>query len=110
LLRRRSLHIRGLLSAIVIAFALQLSGLAHAVADALAFSDHELHEDADCSEGGSECPPGCPDCHCSHMGGPAVIPAFAQAIAFATSIVFGGSHHTPPPQPAIDQPYRPPRV
>jgi hypothetical protein len=110
LLRRRALHIRGLLSAIVIAFTLQLSGIAHAVADALAFAAHEAHEDADCRDGGSECPPGCPDCHCTHLGSAAVMPAFARSIEFATNIEFGELHQTPPPQPTSDQLYRPPRT
>lgn len=110
MLRRRALYIRGLLSAIVLAFALQLSGTGHAIADALACESHEAHEDEDCSDGGRECPPGCPDCHCSHMGAGSIAPAFAEPVQFATRVVFSERRQAQPPQPASDQLFRPPRA
>jgi hypothetical protein len=47
---------------------LELSGLAHAGADAYqaaaGFAQHD--QDCDDEEAGHECPPGCPNCHCVH--------------------------------------------
>jgi hypothetical protein len=102
--------VRGLLHALVIAFTLQLSGLGHAASDAVAYVDHQAHEDADCADGGADCPPGCPDCHCTHGASVAVMAALAEPFDFVTTIDFIRPRELRPPQPARDQLYRPPRA
>jgi len=46
--------------------ALQMSGALHAAADALASCAGVLADgDCDDGDGGKQCPPGCPNCHCA---------------------------------------------
>lgn len=104
-----------LLRAIAAVLVFQVSGFAHAFADAV------LNDDctADCSHEGStgggrssECPPGCPTCHaCSHAQAMYVPRAIGAPVPPAIAI-------TPPPQesdraPTLafdDSVYRPPRA
>jgi hypothetical protein len=104
LLRRH----RGLLRALVVAFALQISGLGHAVADAICCSGEE-HESPDCADG-DDCPPGCPDCHCNHGASLVITDALGTAYAFAAPIDFApaaGVRASPEFSCGV---YRPPRA
>lgn len=82
---RRSLAIACLLAVRVLAVLLsvEFSGLPHAVMDGVeAFAGHEQHAGDDCGdEGGHECPPGCPDCHCWQAGLPSELVQIVADIA-----------------------------
>jgi hypothetical protein len=95
--------------ALVLALALQVSGLGHMLADALDSLAQLEHVDADCDDG-KDCPPGCPDCHCVHMRSLVVMSAQAVPFEFATRIDFPLLYELRPKAPALDAVYRPPRA
>ena len=99
-----------MLHALVVVFALQLSGLGDAVADAVGLMGHEAHDAPDCSDGGEDCPPGCPDCHCAQAPSLVVTEALGEPFEFVTIIDFAlasAAHRTLPFNPGV---YRPPRA
>lgn len=53
---------------IALLVATELSGVAHALLDVAASAAGVEHprDDCDDEEAGHECPPGCPNCHCTH--------------------------------------------
>ena len=109
-LRARAFSIRGVWCALVLALALQVSGTAHMLADALDALAHVEHGEPDCDDGGKDCPPGCPDCHCAHMRSLVVMSALGEPFEFATRIDFPLLFAVSPNAPALDALYRPPRV
>ena len=54
----------------VLLFSAELSGLTHAAVDIFALDGAHQTDDCDDENGGHECPPGCPSCHCWHAGTP----------------------------------------
>jgi len=56
-----------LLRLLVLLVATELSGATHALIDAASSAGGTALHDDDCDdEAGHECPPGCPNCHCTH--------------------------------------------
>jgi hypothetical protein len=72
----------------MLAFALHVSGAGHALADVIACAQHEHHEEPDCSDDGKDCPPGCPDCHCTHGVSFLVMEALSEPYQFAVRVDF----------------------
>lgn len=63
---------------------------------------------------GTECPPGCPSCHCSHNGGIGLPPAFHKTTAHP-ALVYDDVEQVPyeatvPRAPPMRGLYRPPRL
>lgn len=79
------------LRSLLVVFALQLSGVVHDVSDFVeavdSGSEHAEHEQCPADGPCSDCPPGCPNCHCpAAMGSLAPPPALAvlpQVIALS---------------------------
>jgi hypothetical protein len=109
-LRSRAPLIRGILCAVLVALGLQMSGVGHVLADALDLLAELEHQDADCSDGGKECPPGCPDCHCVHMRSLVVVSAMGEPFEYATLIEFPWLVESRPKTPPEEALYRPPRA
>ncbi len=106
-----------LVRTLVALLALQLSGLPHAIADVAdamvateaGFSRH----DCDDEPADTDCPPGCPSCHCAHAN---VLPSAQTADLFAWLGGLPGSeltdltyHSNAPRQPLLPSVFRPPR-
>ena len=102
------------LQVLTVALSLQISGLAHRVADAL-FDDDAA---AECGREGSgdqddsECPPGCPSCHgCAHAQSLYVPPAGAIMGPPILGVLAAPTREERvPPLPILDSVFRPPRV
>lgn len=104
------------LRSLLLVFALQFSGVVHdvsdfieAVADAPERAEHEqCPVDGPCSD----CPPGCPNCHCAAaMGSLAPPPALAvlpQVLALSLGASLYGTQA--PPGPDLPGLFRPPRA
>lgn len=102
---------------LVLIFVAELSGLAHAALDVSASLRGAQHADDDCedAQGGHECPPGCPNCHCWHAGTPSPQPALERARVAVASSAAPGPSFVPYRPPALAGPdpasiYRPPRA
>ena len=103
------------LRVLVVLVSVELSGLA-AVAE-LGFCGDETSADCctDCpvEKDGKQCPPGCPNCHCSH-GGIALAPALETvgALVAAIDVVILQPPHEAgvPHAPHLPGVYRPPRL
>lgn len=93
----------------------ELSGAAHAVSDVVAtvILHQTTHEDA-CPADGTpcdDCPPSCPNCHCSNA------PVAMPPIELASPLLFAESRAASvrltsaeaPPRPELPLPFRPPR-
>lgn len=92
---------------------LELSGVAHALADFVAVVvAHGQHQsDCDDEQGGRSCDPGCPGCHCTH-GSPTVAPAARAALESAhpaEELVHAPTEALRAPSPDRAPPFRPPR-
>jgi len=94
---------------------LQLSGAAHAATEAIELiaSADVKHADA-CPPDGpcNDCPPSCPNCHCSNAPTavtPKAVPAELVALARVPSSTPRVSERTPP-SPDLPLPFRPPRA
>jgi hypothetical protein len=87
-LRRVVRRHRAFVRTLMLAFVAQVSGATHTAADVLACAEHEQHEDPDCSDGDEDCPPGCPDCHCSHAHSLIVLDPLGEPYQFATRVEF----------------------
>ena len=104
-----------LLRVLVLLVAVELSGVA-AVAE-LGVCGDETSSDCctDCpvEKDGKECPPGCPNCHCSH-GGIALPPAFetvsAEVATIDVAILRRPYEAGIPHAPHLPGVYRPPRL
>jgi hypothetical protein len=103
------------LRVVALLLGLQLSGTAHAVTDAVAsiVLHHATHEDA-CPADGSpcdDCPPSCPNCHCSNA--PVAMPPLElpspHLFAAGGEAVIGLTSADAPPRPELPLPFRPPR-
>jgi hypothetical protein len=111
-----SLPVALALRALVLLFAAELSGLTHAALDISASLSGAQHAASDCddTEGGHECPPGCPNCHCWHAGTPAPQPAIARdLVRIASSVHEAGLVPYSGQAPSGADPasvYRPPRA
>ena len=97
--------------------AVQMTGMPHVVEDvmmALHNDDDQNHLTDDCpnDRDGRECPPGCPDCHCTHMmhALPVLASPFLLELSSFAEIVFAPYAAQAPPRPAIGALYRPPRT
>jgi len=111
--RRIPRKLAALLRLIPLLAVLELSGIAHVVADFFEVVIASGHHDSDCDDdqGGRPCDPGCAACHCAH-GGPTVPSAGAQSVGQPRMICTLES--CPPqalfaPSPARAPPFRPPR-
>jgi hypothetical protein len=89
------------------------SGISHFAQDVyeVAFSDDSHHVD-DCETNGDQCPPACPDCHCSRSGYPAPVQFDARLVerVLAEDVITLWDPVTDPPSPDLDALFRPPRV
>ena len=94
---------------------IELSGAAHAMKDVVTHVvlGVTTHDDA-CPADGSpcdDCPPSCPNCHCSNA--PVAMPPVAppsptlQAVGAFLTVSFASS--PAPPRPELPLPFRPPR-
>jgi hypothetical protein len=101
---------------LVLLFAVELSGLTHAVLDAYSAVTGDAHADSDCEgdAGGHECPPGCPSCHCWHAGTPSLPlrmePGRRIVVQLSALPGFIPGVAMPPPGKGPDSVYRPPRT
>jgi len=99
--------------------AFQMTGLPHFAVDAVtAVSTAQAevapgHHDDNCPNDKQhrECPPGCPDCHCTHsMGALPLLPSpFLLELPSSTEIALVPYEATAPPRPEPAGVYRPPR-
>jgi hypothetical protein len=102
---------------IVLSLAVQTGGVARDAADVvsaivLGVDAPDLDDDCLRDHGNCHCPPGCPNCHCSH--GVASLPPRAadpllSIVPDATELVALGKAGRGPPRPVLDGVYRPPR-
>ena len=103
------------LRALVLLVSVELSGLACVAAQMIAFgaeTSADCCSDCPLEKSGKECPPGCPNCHCSY-GGTALPPAVETELASA----FDPEMNVPaapvgvaePRAPVMPGVYRPPR-
>jgi hypothetical protein len=105
--RRILRRYRGLFRALAMALALHVSGVGHVLADAIECGDHE---DPDCCEDGDDCPPGCPDCHCSRATTPDVLDPLGEYYEHATVIEFAPADDGRASPSFCLGVYRPPRA
>jgi hypothetical protein len=103
-----------LLRVLAVLLGVQLGGIGHAAADAL----HETgiilveeHEECPLDRACDDCPPGCPQCHCSNRV-PSVAPLGTFVLASAlprADVTFAPTESGSPPRPELPSLYRPPR-
>jgi hypothetical protein len=104
-----------LLRVLAVLLGVQLGGIGHAAADAL----HETgiivveeHEECPLDRACDDCPPGCPQCHCSNRV-PSVAPLDAFVLVSAlprADVTFAPTESRSPPRPELPSLYRPPRT
>lgn len=104
------------LRSLLLVFALQFSGVIHdvsdfveAVADA---AEHAEHEQCPADGPCTDCPPGCPNCHCAAaMGSLPAQPALAD-LRQVLALSLGASLYDTqaPPGPDLPGLFRPPRA
>jgi hypothetical protein len=104
------------LRSFLLLFALQFSGVVHDVSDfieAVADSaEHAEHEQCPADGPCSDCPPGCPNCHCAAaMGSLAPQPTLA-VLPQVLALSLGASLYDTqaPPGPDLPGLFRPPRA
>jgi hypothetical protein len=103
---------------IVLSLAVQTGGVARDASDVVWAVVHgvdapDLDDDCLQDRGACHCPPGCPNCHCSH--GVASLPPRASdplllVACDASELVAFGNVDTYEPRPLLDGVYRPPRA
>jgi len=104
-----------LLRVLAVLLGVQLGGVGHAAADALhetGIIAVEEHEECPLDRACDDCPPGCPQCHCSNRV-PSVAPlaSFVVASAFPSADVpFALTESAAPARPELPSLYRPPRT
>lgn len=119
--RRRAFRARALvlltaLRVLVLLFTVELSGVTHAALDVLSAAGGDVHAESDCEdeEGGHECPPGCPSCHCWHAGTPSVPlrmePGRRIVLKLSAEQGFVPAQRMPPAGADAAGIYRPPRA
>jgi hypothetical protein len=95
---------------------LELSGAAHAVSDVVAcvVLNQQTHDDACPADGRpcDDCPPSCPNCHCSNapVAMPPVAPPSPLVVADARDTTLELTSSDAPPRPELPLPFRPPRI
>lgn len=97
---------------IVAVTAVQITGIPHVVADAVAaVQGDDRHEECPNDEDGRECPPGCPSCHCAHPMNalPAVPPPMELDFLIPIEVAIAPYEAQAPPGPDLASLYRPPR-
>lgn len=111
--RRRRAFLRKLPLLVPLIALIELSGLAHALADFVEVVVLAGHHESDCDDekGGRPCDPGCAGCHCAH-GGPTVPTASPHATELLQPM--GELQCRAPdallaPSPERAPPFRPPR-
>lgn len=114
--RARLLHVIALvLRVLVILVSFELSGASVLAPELAACDESGEGSCTDCplEKDGMECPPGCPNCHCSHGGGIGLPPVFEDTpvkLAIADMNVEQPPYEASVPQaPPLAGPYRPPR-
>ena len=90
-LRRAARRHSALLRLFMVVFVVQVSGATHTLADIIDCAQHEQHDEPDCSDGDEDCPPGCPDCHCSHAHSLIILDPPGEPYQFATRVEFGSA-------------------
>ncbi len=95
--------------------AVQITGVPHVVADVVtAIQGHEdrNHDDCPNDDGGRECPPGCPSCHCAHVMNalPAMAPPTVLDPLIPIDVALAPYVALEPPGPEPAALYRPPRT
>jgi hypothetical protein len=101
--------------ALVLLVSIELSGLAGVAAEMAAMNAEgsaDCCSDCPLEKSGKECPPGCPNCHCSHGGAvfaPAVATELADAFDPARTVVAAPTDPAAPRAPVLPGVYRPPR-
>jgi hypothetical protein len=114
--RARALVVLVTMRVLVLLFTVELSGLSHAALDVLSAASGDLHAESDCEdeEGGHECPPGCPSCHCWHAGTPStplrMEPGRRIVLKLTAELGFVPAQTMPPAGADPASVYRPPRV
>lgn len=97
---------------IVAVTAVQITGIPHVVADAVAVVQaDDRHEDCPNEDDGRECPPGCPNCHCTHPMSalPFVAPPMVLDPLIPIEVAIAPYEALAPPGPEPAGLYRPPR-
>jgi hypothetical protein len=108
--RRRWWH------ALLVVACLSSVGVSHSILDiAEALIDGHMHAICPSDEAGSDCPPGCPDCHFQHASSaPMPVVRFAQLVsppmAHATTRSLSVTVDGGPRQPCLASLFRPPRL
>jgi len=98
---------------VLLAAAVQLSGVGHALTDAALLAFDVEHQDQECPPDRpcDDCPPGCPNCHCPNTLR-TVVPQLGVEIAAIGPIVNSGASTAArqvPSGPDLPSLYRPPR-
>jgi len=94
--------------------AVQITGVPHVIADVVtAIQGHEdrSHDDCPNDDGGRECPPGCPSCHCTHVMNalPSLAPPTVHDPLIPINVAIALYMALEPPGPELAALYRPPR-
>ena len=103
-----------LLRALALVVGVQLTGAPHLAMDvaSLALDVPFAHEDCSREAGDETCPPGCPNCHCTHAGAsdlPPVDAAFLELAPPDTSVWTLAPVIEIPQSPDVSSVYRPPK-
>jgi hypothetical protein len=103
-----------LVQVLALAISMQLSGVGHVVTDLVLAAQGVAHDEGDCpvEKNGHECPPGCPDCHCTHGGMPSLPPTLdvlACVLAIHEVLAWSRASDTVP-SPDRASIFRPPRL
>jgi hypothetical protein len=104
-----------LLRVLALLLGVQLAGIGHAAADALHVTGvvaQEEHEECPLDRACDDCPPGCPQCHCSNRV-PSVAPLTSFVVANAlpgADVAFALTESAAPPRPELPSLFRPPRI
>jgi hypothetical protein len=103
-----------LLRLIAVVLGIQLSGVGHAMADAVAaMAEHAAEHGDPCPPNGpcDDCPVGCPNCHCPNAfrsGLPLSEAELTEPILPAFLVTWSEAHAPQSPDPKL--PFRPPRA
>lgn len=100
---------------VVATTAIQITGIPHVAADVISTiqgEDDSHREECPNDDGGRECPPGCPSCHCAHVMNalPFVAPPTELHLLPPMDIVIVPYIKLEPPGPEPAALYRPPRT
>jgi hypothetical protein len=113
-MKRAAVTLLALLRVLAVVLGLQLSGVGHFATELVeaVVSDEVHHETCPADGPCDDCPPGCPQCHCSN-GLRSVAPDAAPALASVLETSDDGVHASSrdePPAPELPLPFRPPRT